>query len=698
MTHVRTRWRLVAVGAVAALLATACDLVGAAPLGSPDVWATGWDLTPLDAGPANGGDEAGCFDSLRPAVESVSAFDTTSETFPPTGVVSEVSDAFLVTVNGQPLRMPVADLDEPEPLSTTEADGFEAATTPAIGIDGFQVQQEFRAFTAEPVLRSVVRLENPSDMARQATVTLATMFGGLESGEMPVASNVGGPEVMESNVDQIRWIVTSPVGSPVPLTTTHVVGGRGTVLSPPALGEASCDGGDGDQHGYAATYQVTVPPHGSSRLVLFMAASVDSHPWTPTTQAAEVFSDDVAVKDTFLTDLVAEGVLDTVVNWTYGKARPSANLPNSDGDRWVDADDNCPFNVNDDQADADGDGTGDACEGITVGHVNGWEPFGDGDGEASPGDRLQTTVTAPLAGVTSIEETNGSARQDGDVVHLPHEVIIHTSDRLASIYNPVVIDFRLDGSALPPGVAPDQLGIIRNGATVEPCTGAEGVATPDPCIASASRDGDDVVVTVLTSKASTWGFTVPAPCSGDASVSFGDLDGNVHADAVSCIAEWGVTKGVEPGVYGPKQTVTRGQMATFLHRVVQALGGGLSTGEDVFSDDDGTTHEAAINALAGAGIVTGVSATEYAPSEPITRETMAAFVVSALEYLAGPAGEASADHFTDDASSPHQDAINVAAERGLVEGRTDGTYGPDEAVRRDQMGSFLMRLISTVLS
>jgi hypothetical protein len=51
---------------------------------------------------------------------------------------------------------------------------------------------------------------------------------------------------------------------------------------------------------------------------------------------------------------------------------------------------------------------------------------------------------------------------------------------------------------------------------------------------------------------------------------------------------------------------------------------------DAFADDDGTTHEADINALAAAGITSGCAPDRYCPTRTVSRGEMAAFLHRAL--------------------------------------------------------------------
>lgn len=599
-------------------------------------------------------------------------------------------DAYYAVIDGDDFSPPVVSGNPVFDIDSTVS-GTRITAGPADQGGGLVATQEYRTYPDRAVMRVLLSLSNQSGSNLSTDVRLA---GDLGSDSSTIVRGSSSGDAATTAAD--RWAISSdgytPNYDPV---LTHVMAGPGApdiVPSHFAIGGTECpDDSSTWFDNLAADYAVDLAP-GQTRTLLWF---VDMNQTVAEASAtAPTFDSNGAVQAAFLSDLSA-AQLAGIANWDFAQPPPAA--PNHDGDRLPDADDNCPFVANSDQADADGDGVGDACAGIAAAYVDANETLTDGDGESTSEDSLQTSVTAPLAGVTSIEELQGAARQDGDVVHLPHEVVIHTSDQHASIYNPVVIEFRLDGSVLPAGVDPDDLGVIRNGEVVADCVGDEGVATPDPCIADATLDGDDVVVTVLTSKASTWGFTVPAPCAGSGSSGFADVTGNVHEAGIACVADWGVTTGVSEGVYAPKVEVTRGQMATFLHRVVRLLGGDLPAGDDAFSDDDGTRHEAAINALAAAGIVTGTSETTYAPSAPITRATMASFMVASLEHLRGalPAGQ---DAFSDDDGHALEAAIDAAAEAGLVEGRVDGSYGPDDAVRRDQMGSFLTRLIGLVVS
>src|SRR3546814_15259957 len=95
----------------------------------------------------------------------------------------------------------------------------------------------------------------------------------------------------------------------------------------------------------------------------------------------------------------------------------------------------------------------------------------------------------------------------------------------------------------------------------------------------------------------------------------------------------GVTTGSTPVTFDPSAPVSRGQMTTFINRLEEFLTGeGFDAGEaDYFNDDDGTTHEANINAVASTGVAQGTDVGTFSPGNPVLRGQMASFLV---RYLA----------------------------------------------------------------
>ncbi|MFP4555029.1 MAG: SpoIID/LytB domain-containing protein, partial [Actinomycetota bacterium] len=113
---------------------------------------------------------------------------------------------------------------------------------------------------------------------------------------------------------------------------------------------------------------------------------------------------------------------------------------------------------------------------------------------------------------------------------------------------------------------------------------------------------------------------------------FDDIIGNTFEGDIEWLEVEGITKGCNPPentLFCPDEDVTRGQMAAFLKRFLDLP----EASEDYFGDDNGSTFEADINAIAEAGITKGCNPpdnTNYCPDDEVSREQMAAFIVRAL--------------------------------------------------------------------
>ena len=113
-----------------------------------------------------------------------------------------------------------------------------------------------------------------------------------------------------------------------------------------------------------------------------------------------------------------------------------------------------------------------------------------------------------------------------------------------------------------------------------------------------------------------------------------------------------------------------------------------------FVDDDGTLHEASIEAIVAAGITVGCSQGLYCPSAPITRAEMAVFLLRAIGQA--PPGDAPyRAYFTDvPASQWYTPHVEKLYELGITSGLGNGGYGPGLSVTRAEMAAFLVRALS----
>jgi S-layer homology domain len=177
--------------------------------------------------------------------------------------------------------------------------------------------------------------------------------------------------------------------------------------------------------------------------------------------------------------------------------------------------------------------------------------------------------------------------------------------------------------------------------------------------------------------------------------TFTDDDTSVHEADIEAIAAAGITVGCNPPTsdrFCPESTVTRGQMAAFLHRALPDLP--AQDTPPTFSDDDDSIFRADIEWLAATGVTKGCnppSNSRFCPDDVVTRGQMAAFLTRALVLT----DRGSRDFFDDDGSVFEAD-IERIAQAGITVGcnpPANDRFCPGDAVTRGQMSSFLVRAL-----
>lgn len=181
-------------------------------------------------------------------------------------------------------------------------------------------------------------------------------------------------------------------------------------------------------------------------------------------------------------------------------------------------------------------------------------------------------------------------------------------------------------------------------------------------------------------RTATGTFAVSTPCED----AFCDIDGSVHAEAILRLHERGVVNGCAEQRFCPSGRVTRGQMATMTARALdlEPESGGHFT--DVPA---GHPHADGINALYEHGIVQGDDG-RFLPDREVRRDQMATFIRNGLGFEAS-----GTSHFSDVEGNTHEAAINALADHDVTRGDGTGRYLPDRPIRRDQIASLLDRAL-----
>ncbi len=179
---------------------------------------------------------------------------------------------------------------------------------------------------------------------------------------------------------------------------------------------------------------------------------------------------------------------------------------------------------------------------------------------------------------------------------------------------------------------------------------------------------------------------------------FVDIAGNIFYAAIHYLNCRGVINGTDATHYSPAGTSTRGQFAK-----VVALGFGLPSYTPAtpdFSDVPASYFAYAyIESGYHAGILSGfdmascaahgVRSPCYLPNLPITRGQLTKLVVGAAHYpLYTPTG--GGQDFTDvPPSNVFYASIETAHYKGVINGYADGTFRPNNNIRRDEMAQII---------
>lgn len=173
-----------------------------------------------------------------------------------------------------------------------------------------------------------------------------------------------------------------------------------------------------------------------------------------------------------------------------------------------------------------------------------------------------------------------------------------------------------------------------------------------------------------------------------AAAGFGDVaDDEFYTEAVAWMVGESITTGIEAGCFGPDDTVTRGQVATFLFRVDSALGNAPRAEPHPFLDVTAHYQQEPVGWLHATGVTTGTSLSTFSPHASITRGD---FAVMLWRYAGSP--EAKRSHgFGDVTRDYQQKAVSWLAETGLTTGTSTVTFDPHGTVTRGQAAAFLHR-------
>ncbi|HEU4964769.1 MAG TPA: S-layer homology domain-containing protein [Bacilli bacterium] len=185
-----------------------------------------------------------------------------------------------------------------------------------------------------------------------------------------------------------------------------------------------------------------------------------------------------------------------------------------------------------------------------------------------------------------------------------------------------------------------------------------------------------------------------APAAFASTTTFTDISNHWAKDAIQQLADAGIINGMTSTTFAPDGKVTRAQFAKIL---VLAAGVETEGASESFADvNDGDWHHDYVAAAVEAGIVNGISADKFGPNDLLTREQMAVMFVRSLGVDVTGKGTELTFADKDSISSYAKDAVAYAVELGLINGKTSTTFDPQGNATRAEVATVASRYINTV--
>lgn len=198
----------------------------------------------------------------------------------------------------------------------------------------------------------------------------------------------------------------------------------------------------------------------------------------------------------------------------------------------------------------------------------------------------------------------------------------------------------------------------------------------------------DAAVAGLKEKSNPTPTPTPTPTPSEPKFPFTDVaEDSIFRDAIAWAVEKGITTGKTETTFDPNGTCTRGQVVTFLWRMVGSPE--PKTVEMPFTDVvAGSYCEKAVLWAVENGVTKGVTETSFQPDAAVKRGEAVTF----LWRMAGSPEAENTMPFTDVAAGSYcEKAVLWAVKTGVTTGVTETSFQPGTAVSRAQLVAFLYR-------
>ena len=202
----------------------------------------------------------------------------------------------------------------------------------------------------------------------------------------------------------------------------------------------------------------------------------------------------------------------------------------------------------------------------------------------------------------------------------------------------------------------------------------------------------DVKISATFAEDPDWTPDEPEEPATDVSEIFLDVAPNAwYKDAVQYAYDHGLMTGVSAYEFAPEQTTTRAMIVSILARLENVTSAEDAGFADVSADD---WYAIAVNWAASAGVVSGTGDGNFSPNAAITREQLAAML---MNYSAWKGEDVSAradlSAYSDQPSTWAAETMQWAVAEGLISGVTADQLQPQGNATRAQVAAILQRFL-----
>lgn len=201
-----------------------------------------------------------------------------------------------------------------------------------------------------------------------------------------------------------------------------------------------------------------------------------------------------------------------------------------------------------------------------------------------------------------------------------------------------------------------------------------------------------LVTSKMVSTKQNAGTQIAMDIKNDHAAMFRDIAGHWAKAAIERAAKLGFVNGYEDGTFQPQGLVTRAEFATMLARAIQLPP--KDNAQLAFADQSSIPAwaKSSISSAVSAGIVSGYEDNTFRPGQMISRAEITTMIVRASGIQAD---EQQLSTFADKDQIPAwaHSYIAAAAEAGLIQGKGDNLFMPNDNATRAEAVTLILSLL-----